>query len=103
MKKVISVLSMAVVMTACNSHQQSVGSEGQVAADTAGLAQFQAMKQQAALKAMEDSILKEREAAAAAERKTASAATKRKSSVSHSSSRSESIAYESQDAAKQQK
>jgi hypothetical protein len=102
MKQLLSVLALAAVMTACNSNQESIGKEQTTpAVDTTGLAQFQALKAQAALKAYEDSIKKIEEAKAAKER-TAST-TKRKPASKPSGYRSESIAYESADAAKEEK
>jgi hypothetical protein len=103
MKQVLSVLALAVVMTACNSNQENIGKAQQTpAADTAGLAEFQALKAQAALKAMEDSIRKSQEARQAAAAKTA-ARPKKKSNHTSTTYQSESIAYESTDAAKAEK
>jgi hypothetical protein len=103
MKQVISVFMIAAMITACNSNPATVGKEGQTpAADTTGLAEFQALKAQAALKAMEDSIQKAKVAEEAAKKETARA-PKKKSTHSASTSRSESIAYETSNPAKQKK
>lgn len=102
MKHILSLVILAAAMTACNSNADTTGNEGKVtpATDTAGLAQFQALKAQAALKAMEDSIQKSKANEAAARKETAS---KKKTTHNSSTTRSESIAYESENPAKQKK
>ncbi len=52
MKLILSALSIAVVMTACTSNPSSDTTKSTLAVDTAGLAEFQAFKQQAAMMKM---------------------------------------------------
>ena len=97
MKHLLSVLVLAAVMTACNSNQENIGKEQTLpAVDTTGLAQLQAIKAQAALIAYEDSI----KASEAAKERTATA-PKRKVAT-QSATQSETINYESADAAKEE-
>ena len=106
MKQILSVFALAVVMTACNSNQGTAGKEGQTTLqpDTAGLAQFQALKAQTALKAMEDSIRRSVQAEEAAKRSAASNTKKTGSKKATASpTKSESINYESANAAEEKK
>jgi hypothetical protein len=52
MKLILSALSIAVVMTACNSNPSTDTAKSTLTVDTAGLAEFQAFKQQAAMMKM---------------------------------------------------
>lgn len=52
MKQILSALSIAVVMTACSSNPSADTTKTAVMPDTAGLAEFQAFKQQAAMMKM---------------------------------------------------
>ena len=104
MKQLLCIVTLAAMMAACNSNQENLGKEGKAtpAVDTAGLAEFQALKAQAAIKAMEDSIRRSVEAEQAAKR-TASSTSRKSSTRKSSTSNSESIAYESANAAEEKK
>jgi hypothetical protein len=52
MKLILSALSIAVVMTACTSNPSTDTTKSTLTVDTAGLAEFQAFKQQAAMMKM---------------------------------------------------
>ena len=52
MKLILSALSIAVVMTACTSNPSADTTKSALTVDTAGLAEFQAFKQQAAMMKM---------------------------------------------------
>lgn len=52
MKQILSALSIAAVMTACNSNPSTNTTQAAIPVDTAGLAEFRAFKQQAAMMKM---------------------------------------------------
>lgn len=71
MKKILSALTVAAVMTACTSNPSTDTTKAAALPDTAGLAEFQAFKQQAALMKLEEMKNQNNEVAVAAEeRKT---------------------------------
>jgi hypothetical protein len=102
MKKLITVFSVAAMITACNNHGNT-GKENTdvVPADTAGLAAFKAKQAQDSIQALADSV-RRADALAAAARKP-KAHTSRTKSSSVSSTKNESMAYETNNAAEQKK
>src|SRR3954470_15244750 len=103
MKQLISVLTIAAMMAACNSNSGTTAKQGGAATpDTAGMAQFKAWKEENAKKALIDSVKKADAARLEAESKTAKS-TKSTTSKSASRYKSESLAYETANPAKQKK
>ena len=100
MKQVLSVLTIAVAMAACNSNQGSVGAESSatVPQDTAGTAQFQAWKAEQQKQALIDSVKRSEQAKAAAGKSSSG-----KNNSTSTVNKDESIAYESSNAAKEKK